>query len=707
MSALPSAVLATAFSAFLPQDPPAVSPPPTQRYLVLLADRSFDLSSYRAAVSMRAPAGVASAVADDLLAKAVQDQAEITARIRDQYKGRILAQWWLVNGFAAELTPAQAAELGKHPRVRAVQADRITHPGRWIQTATNASNHASDLVKVLGIRGRGSVLAVVDSGVDSNMNGTGRPHATFFPNGDPNNKTGPGLGGSRLLANVQVGKMQPDDLISHGTGVAGIAAGARWNQGSVADDGHAAEALIVSYSVADDASGGAYVATLVSAWQKVAADRLRYGITVAVCSYEGYFPVHAPDQVAIDELARNGDVMVCGMGGNTAASAEYAYGATNMLAVGAVYANNRVVAEFSTRGPLLLTNRVYPDLVANGVAMRLPLADNEAGDKAGTGTSYSAPQVAGAALLYRSLRPGASAVETKAAILATSEDVAGKNPSAPYNTPNAYGHGYLRIDRLVALATGQGMLQTAAVTTAVPSRNFKFAVVEGQRYGVCLSWFRNVLTQSTWSNLDLVVRSGSQVLATSTRLENLSELVRFRAPVTGFVDIDVLAKSFEAGQASQAFALAAVESLPYWVQPQVTSFDRGCSSASFPQIPSLLLVSGEPRIGTTYQLGLAQTRPLLPVVLVTGASREQWGSIPLPFDMTPLGAPNCRVLTSFELLLGATTNPFGQATFFLSVPNHAALLDVSVFHQGYVLDPTFNALGVLVSGGLAARIGGG
>ena len=702
MSSLLVCLLAGVVLANGPQDPMAPKRTP-ERFIVILADRSFDLDKYRDAVRSRGAIDSKQTLSE-LDAAVRTDQAALVDVVTRELGGRVLAQWWLVNGFSVELDPAQVATLKAHPRVAKVYPDQVRRLGRFIKTSTDANNHGADAVQAQGVKGKGSVLAVVDSGVDSKMGSTNRPHATFYVNGDVNNSTGGGIAGSRLLVNKQIGLMSADDLIAHGTAVAGVAAGAKWNQGATADDGHAPLAQIVSYSVADDAVGGTYATTLTSAWQAVAADRLTYGTNVAVCSYEGYFDTGFPDQMAIEALANNGDVLVCGMGGNTADQAVFAYGATNMIAVGAVYANTRGVAPFSTRGPLLGdTARFYPDVVANGTDMRLPKADDEVNDKVGSGTSYSAPQVAGAALLYRSLRPLASATEVKAAILATSEDIAGKNLIAPYNSRNAYGLGYLRDDRLVGLATGKGMLQNSTVSSATPTRTFKFSVQAGQRYAAAIAWFRKDPSLFTWANLDLTIRSGTQVLASSTTTRNLYELVRFKADVTGLVDIEISAKSFEPSLTSQAFALAATESLPYWVQPQINTFGQSCPTPGFAQI---LPAGGEPRIATIYQIQLSTNVTLAPMLWLVGASNTRWLQFTLPLDLASLGAPNCILYVSPDITIASTTNGVGSNVLRITVPNDPALVDAGVFHQAVIGSPIANGLGAGFSNGVAGRIGG-
>ena len=127
-----------------------------------------------------------------------------------------------------------------------------------------------------------------------------------------------------------------------------------------------------------------------------------------------------------------------------------------------------MLAPFSTRGPIFgHPDRFYPDLVANGVAMTLPPADAESSQRIGSGTSYAAPQVAGAAALYRSLRPQATAREVKAALLASTEDIAARNLG---ETRQGYGAGYLRVDALVDIAGGRGLVVNANLPRTSPAQ---------------------------------------------------------------------------------------------------------------------------------------------------------------------------------------------------------------------------------------------
>jgi len=684
------------------QTPPR---PVQNRWVVTLKERSFDLEPYRAAIAGQASVAAFDDVVATLDTRMRADQAPVVATV-ERLGGRVLAQWWLVNGLAVELGDAGVQTLREDPRVASVLPDEIRHPG--IKTSTNLANHATDLVQAAGILGTGVTIAVIDSGVDENMAGSGRPHATFFVDGDINNRTGGGIGGSRLLANVQIGRMPADDLINHGTAVAGVAGGAHWNTSSVADDGHAPRARIVSYCVADDAAGGTYWTTLTSAWQQVAIDRVRYGIGVANCSYEGVFDLRFSDQTAIDVLAWIGNVVVTGMAGNGGSGPGYGYGATNMLAVGACAPDTRLVAAFSLRGPAALeANRYYPDLIANGVNMVMPSADAEAQSRLAQGTSYSSPQVAGAAALYRSVRPAANAMEVRAAILATTEDVLARQ-AAPDRNRNAIGHGYLRVDRLVHAAQHAAITTTSVATVGQPL-TFPLPVRAGEDYGIAIAWFRDPTVNpsaGTWSNLDLELYQGTTLLASQTSTRNLDELIRWHAHADAQLTILVRPTLLDRNQ-PQPFALVATNS-PH-VAGSLTTFGSSCRAMLDPQ----LRIAGAPapEIGASYWIDCSPTGwftpPLVPMVLVLGASNSRYQGIPLPADLTVFGAPGCALRVSVDIPLPVPPNILGGTTrMTFPVPGDRALVGRSLFHQGVLVDPSLNALGALFSNGVEARIGG-
>ncbi len=561
--------------------------PGTERWLVTFKNRSFDLSEFRAANQRRDADAVARIVAD-LEGKVRADQREFVELV-ENLGGRVVAQWWLVNGCAVEIDPAKLPQLQAHANVLRMHADQAVEPLLPIKTATNGQNHNADALQAAGIRGKGVATAIMDTGQDSSMGTSGRPHATYFIDGNTGNTGGGGIGGSRLLANKQIGLMVPDDVHGHGTGVAGIAAGGMWNTGATADHGHAPHAGIVGYAIADNTGGGSNFTTIATAWQTIATDAVQYKIVTANNSYTGSPDPLNVSQQALDACALNADVMVVVAAGNSSSSTTSSQAVVNGLAVGATNATTKTMATFSSRGPLSSdTARFYPDLCANGVSTVMPARDNEATNYVASGTSMASPQVCGAATLFRSIQTAADHRQTKAALLASTEDVSSQNSTPPYNTRNAYGMGYLKDDRLMQIAAGAPgtLLNKGTLTTANPKATFNFPITGGKAYSVAIAFDRLDTTKTTWSNLDLTVKLGTTTLGASTTTRNLYEKVVFLAPSNGTAVFEVDGISLEG--ASVPFGIAAMEVPPPFIPGELVAYGAGCKGTG--QVPGGIIV---------------------------------------------------------------------------------------------------------------------
>ncbi|MEO0651942.1 MAG: S8 family serine peptidase, partial [Planctomycetota bacterium] len=165
----------------------------------------------------------------------------------------------LVPTLIVRATRAQAARLAQLPGVIEVVADERRQPA--LAEATAAHGLPSVHGMALGgtpVEGAGVTIAVLDSGIDLTIPEAGRPHAAFYPEGDPS-IAGPGIDGSRILSSEFFG-LQGDcsglpspgeDETGHGTRVTAIAAGADWNDQPSISDGAAPSANIRSYKVTD------------------------------------------------------------------------------------------------------------------------------------------------------------------------------------------------------------------------------------------------------------------------------------------------------------------------------------------------------------------------------------------------------------------------------------------------------------------------
>ena len=671
--------------------------PGTTRWIVSCR-HELSLEPLRAAIAARVKAFEIDALVAELGARTVSLQTDLT-RLVASLGGTTAAQWWILpgTGCVVEIAGAHLDALRAHPSVTAIHADSLRAPASFelIRDATDARNHNSDAANALGFRGQGVTVAVLDSGCDENMAGSGRPHATFFVNGDPNNQTGGGIGGSRLLVNRQMGAQPADDIIAHGTAVTACAAGQVW-PGPRGDAGQAPNAKIASYSMCDLSNGLALLSTMVSSWQRVVVDAASLGIKVANLSYEGSTPVDWPEQKAMDTAAHVADLAVAVMGGNGFASTHYSHGALNVLAVGSVETGTRAVSDFSSHGPMEDDRaRFFPDLVANGRTLAMPWADRETQDKVGTGTSYASANVAGAMALYRGLRPTATSLETRAAVIASTEQIGDRNQPVADHTRNAYGLGYLRTDQLMRLGLDPATLSTIGVATAAqPVLTYAFPVVAGQWYTATIAWNRQDANNTQWSNLDLRVLMGGGVLGSGATPRNVHEKVVFKAPSTGSATIEVRAVFLE--QAAVAVAVVAGASGPGYLEGSARTFGSRCG----PQLPPVSV----PSLGRQYLMDVLATNASPSAVVLFGASNTSWGGASLPLPLAPIGGGTCTLYVSPDVFMPLALAG-GRGTLAVQVPNVVSLLGGTLFHQA-AHPSTANTLGWVFTEGLRVDIAG-
>lgn len=586
-SAAPPVPGATTGSEIDAPDADATATARPERWLVSLRSRTFDLAPLATAIRGGASGAEVEASCAELQRQAEADQAPF-ARAVEEGGGAVLRHYWLIDACLVELPAGGIDRLRARPDVRAVHRDEVATPAT-IRSSTNAQNHRATVVHQQGVLGTGATIAIVDSGLDTAMGASGRPHRTYFVDGDPANTSGGGIGGSRVLANVQVGIQTAESIDDHGHGVAAVAAGEVWSSSPFAARGHAPRARLVGYGIANDPFGNSSLSTIASAFQQVVADRATHGIVCANNSYTGSpDPMH-PSQQAMDAAAVVGDVLVTVAAGNQGSNQTVGPSCANGLAVAAVAHDSKVLADFSSWGPLAGDpRRDWPDLCACGVDVVMPRRDTEGAAElqVTSGTSFAAPQVAGAAALYRSVRPGASALETKAAILCTTEDVFAQNRWLVASTPRTLGTGFLRDDLLVAVAQGQGLVHTASLTQAQPELAVPLPVTAGRTYAAVVAWHRHVVESAAWSDLALEVRDAQgAALAVCDSPRNLVEKCVFTAPQSGIVTCVVRARHLEI--VSLPIALVAAETPPQSRPGGSLAYGQGCSGTGEPDLAVL------------------------------------------------------------------------------------------------------------------------
>lgn len=131
-------------------------------------------------------------------------------------------------------------------------------------------------------------------------------------------------------------------------------------------------------------------------------------------------------------------------------------------------------------------------------------------------------------------------------------------------------------------------------------------------------------------------------------------------------------------------------------------FGHGCAGA----LPAPVLVGfGEPARGNTNFALELQAPPSGFALLWVGFSKRSGLALPpLPFDLTPLGAPGCTVFAEPRVLSAHAVPASGVVRLPLGIPNLPALHQLTLFTQGAALVPGANPLGALLSNAVAVRI---
>lgn len=348
-------------------------------------------------------------------------------------KGRPGRRLALVHGQVAEIPNAALESLARHAGVNAIRLDRLV---RGTMERTSATIGATWVRDSLGFDGSGVGVAIIDSGVT--------------PWHDD-------LGSDRVVHFVDFVNLQPtpSDDYGHGTHVAGIIAGSGYDSNG-ARRGVAPGAHLVVIKVLDR-DGFGYISNVIAAIDYAVEHRAEFNIrvlnlSVAAGVYESY--TTDPLTLAAKRAVQAGIVVVTAAGNlGRNAQGQSQYGGITapgnapwVLTVGASSHNGTIsraddsVAPFSSRGPSYLDYSAKPDIVAPGVGIE-SLADASSllfethpnarlwgtVDTATepylslTGTSMSAPVVAGTVALMIQANPSLTPNLVKAILQYTAE----------------------------------------------------------------------------------------------------------------------------------------------------------------------------------------------------------------------------------------------------------------------------------------------
>ena len=352
--------------------------------------------------------------------------ASVRARVLRAMSPRaveVIREFSVIPVFAATVTADGLAQLERHPDVLRVDADAQGGGGG----AGNVAQIRADRVHARGLDGAGSVIAVLDTGVDAShpdvQDALAHEECFCVDGCCP-------AGGTR-----QSGSGSAASIHWHGPHVTGVAL----SRGRVSPIGAAPGAQLVAVRVLGDDNRGSLI-DWVAGLDWIVAHRPDVRVVNMSLVSDTLFSGNCDNDNAfnrslarlIDLLYRRGTLVIAAAGNRGRHDALTSPACVSgSLAVGAVGADDEVAA-FSNSGPEL-------DLLAPGVGI---VSDAPGGDVATrSGTSIAAPHVAGVAALLLTARPGASAGEIDALL---------RDTGVPITDPRN-GLAVPRIDAMAAM----------------------------------------------------------------------------------------------------------------------------------------------------------------------------------------------------------------------------------------------------------------
>jgi len=153
------------------------------------------------------------------------------------------------------------------------------------------------------------------------------------------------------------------------------------------------------------------------------------------------------------------------------------------------------------------------------------------------------------------------------------------------------------------------------------------------------------------------------------------------------VGVDSYASPFDPKDPRYARTLIGASCTEFQVGASVMAPDLAAEAYTFP------LIYGFGRLSRAF--------------IYAGFSETRWSGLKLPFDLTPLGAPGCKIHTSLDVLLPVVpelTVATGVVAA-LDLPNLPSLVGKHFYLQAIALRVARTPLGIVTSSGLKVRIG--
>ncbi|MEV6166036.1 S8 family serine peptidase [Streptomyces sp. NPDC052052] len=315
-----------------------------------------------------------------------------------------------INGVALKADKEKAADFWSdvtNTRSRSAAGLKKLWLDRKVEATLDKSTKqvGADLAWAAGFDGKGTKVAVLDTGVDAEH---------------------PDLKGRVVAAENFTNSKGPDDNHGHGTHTISTVGGS----GAASDGkkkGVAPGADLISGKVLNDSGDGAE--SWIIAGMQWAVDQKADVVSMSLGSAT---PTDCTDpmSVAAEQLAQNEGtlfVVAAGNSGPTLNTVSSPGCAPSVLTVGAVDRNDDT-AQFSSRGPAIESHTLKPEIAAPGVGISAAAAGGRGvyAYRSMSGTSMATPHVAGAAAIVKQRHPDWTAQQIKSALVSSAKsDISG------------------------------------------------------------------------------------------------------------------------------------------------------------------------------------------------------------------------------------------------------------------------------------------
>jgi subtilisin family serine protease len=390
----------------------------------------------RVIVALREPSGTLDVALRGALVRAMQDNVMDGLAPRDFF---VTHRYESIAALGGEVSVSGLTKLAADPLVLQVDVD----PPAFAQTAESAALMRADLVHGSGITGRGVVVAVLDTGVD-----TRHPDIQDSLIAEHCFCTSPAGGGCCPNGSAtQGGPGSAEDDQGHGTNVSGIIT----SNGRVAPRGIAPDAQLVAVKVLDRTGAGTSSSILagldyvITQRPEVRIVNLSLGLAnlfAGTCDSAASFTTAFAS--GINRLRARGTTLFASSA-NNGSTTQIAVPACiqNAIAVGAVYDGDAGTVSFGCTDASTQADKVAcfsnsssaVDLLAPGA----PVSSTGVGGGVSTflGTSQACPEAAAAAALLLEAQPSLSPDQIEAALKNTGVSITDTRNGLPFRRIDA------------------------------------------------------------------------------------------------------------------------------------------------------------------------------------------------------------------------------------------------------------------------------